>query len=256
MQPLPAERYYAELAASTSVLAALIESADPGLPIPTCPEWNIRQLATHVGRAQRWAAEIVSTRANDVIPFRSVPDGAFPKERAEQAPWLLAGPGRLVSAVQQAGDDRVWAFGFQLPATFWARRMCHETMVHRVDAELAAGRPPALVPDLAADAIDEWLDLQTARLPEQSDEAEGALPPGRSLHLHATDDGIAGEWVVANGPGGVTVRPGHERADAAVAGPAAAVLLVLLRRRPADDPAVTVHGDRSVLEHWLAHTPF
>ena len=39
---------------------------------------------------------------------------------------------------------------------FWFRRMAHETVIHRVDAELAAGLPTAHVPDdLAIDGIDE-----------------------------------------------------------------------------------------------------
>ena len=41
-------------------------------------------------------------------------------------------------------------------AGFWPRRMAHETTVHRVDAEQAAGRPVAPVPAaLAVDGIDE-----------------------------------------------------------------------------------------------------
>ena len=40
---------------------------------------------------------------------------------------------------------------------FWARRMVHETMVHRVDAASAVGVEPELDPALAQDAIDELL---------------------------------------------------------------------------------------------------
>jgi len=39
-------------------------------------------------------------------------------------------------------------------------------------------------------------------------------------------------------------------------GPAGRLLLVLLRRIPADDPQVQVMGDPAVLAGWLAHTPF
>jgi len=42
----------------------------------------------------------------------------------------------------------------------------------------------------------------------------------------------------------------------ALRGPASDVLLVLLRRLPPDDPAVQVLGDRSLLDGWLAGTPF
>jgi hypothetical protein len=49
---------------------------------------------------------------------------------------------------------------------------------------------------------------------------------------------------------------GHGKGDAALAGPAASLLLVLVRRRPVSDPAVTVHGDSAVVDGWLAGTPF
>jgi uncharacterized protein (TIGR03083 family) len=61
--------------------------------------------------------------------------------------------------VQAAGSDPVWAFGEMRPASFWARRMAHETAVHRADAEIAVGRTPDLAPELAADAIDERLGM-------------------------------------------------------------------------------------------------
>ena len=42
---------------------------------------------------------------------------------------------------------------------FWARRMAHETAVHRFDAELAAGTPTSINADLAADGVDEILGV-------------------------------------------------------------------------------------------------
>ena len=162
---LTAERYYAEITASTGALAGLVDSAELTLQVPTCPDWTLRQLATHVGRAQRWAAEIVSTRSPRAVAFRDVPDGRIPDDPAGQAGWLRAGADRLITVLGQAGDAKVWAFGEQRPARFWARRMTHETTVHGVDAQLAAaagnGQPrgderpggeerPAIAADVAA----------------------------------------------------------------------------------------------------------
>ena len=56
MPPLPAELYYAEIDASTAGLAALIDYANPDLPVPTCPGWTLTRLAEHVGQVQRRAA--------------------------------------------------------------------------------------------------------------------------------------------------------------------------------------------------------
>jgi hypothetical protein len=54
----------------------------------------------------------------------------------------------------------------------------------------------------------------------------------------------------------VTVTRGPGPADAVLAGPAGRLLLVLLRRVPAGDPAVTVSGDPEVARRWLAGTSF
>ncbi|HTS97903.1 MAG TPA: maleylpyruvate isomerase family mycothiol-dependent enzyme [Streptosporangiaceae bacterium] len=256
--PISAERWYAEIETSTKTLAGLVQGADLTRPVPTCPDWTLRQLATHVGRAHRWAAQIASTRSAEFIPFREVPDGRFPDDPAQHAPWLRTGAGRVIGAVRAAGSDPVWAFTGLRPASFWARRMAHETAVHRADAEIAAGREPGFEPDLAADAIDEWLSFLSGPLGGDPDPRLDVLPEGAVLHVHATDDGLdgAGEWLVRREGSQVTVQPGHAKGDVVVRGPAGRLLLVLLRRLPADDPQVQVLGDPALLAGWLAATPF
>jgi uncharacterized protein (TIGR03083 family) len=193
------------------------------------------------------------------IPFREVPDGKLPDDRAEQGAWLRAGAARIADAVREAGSDLVWSFTGPVPAGFWIRRMAHETLVHRADAQLAAGAEPEPVieTEIAADAIDEWLTLLTGGL-GNSDEPAKVLPAGAALHIHATDDGLGGrgEWMIRHGAGGLSVEPGHGKGDAALTGPAASLLLVLMRRRPVSDPAVAVYGDSAVVDGWLASTAF
>jgi uncharacterized protein (TIGR03083 family) len=256
MPPISPERHFAEIEASTDTLAGLVDGADLTRTVPTCPDWTLRQLATHVGRAHRWAAQIAATRSAEVIPFRQVPDGRFPDDPAQHAPWLRAGAARVIEAVRGAGDDPVWAFDGLRPAVFWGRRMAHETAVHRADAELALGREAAFVPDIAADAIDEWLGSMSGLT--AGEERLGALPDGGVLHVHATDTGLgqAGEWLVRRQGSELVVEHGHGKGDAALRGPAARLLLVLLRRVPPDDPQVQVMGDAEVLSSWLARTPY
>src|SRR5215471_6583608 len=252
MPQLNADRYAAEIEASTAGLAEILADYDQSLPIPTCPEWTLRQLVTHVGRAHRWAAEITRTRSDAVIPFRAVPDGKLPDDRAGQCAWLRAGAARIVDAVREAGSDLVWTFTGPAPAGFWIRRMAHETLVHRADAQLAAGAEPEPVieGEIAADAIDEWLMLLTGGVLGNAGVRTKALPAGAGLHIHATDDGLGGrgEWVIRNDAGGLTVEPGHGKGDAALTGPAVSLLLVLMRRRPVSGTAVTVYGDSAVVD--------
>jgi uncharacterized protein (TIGR03083 family) len=260
MPQLSSDRYYAEIQAATAGLAETLAEHDQSLPIPTCPDWTLRQLVTHVGRGHRWAAEITRTRSEVFIPFREVPDGKLPDDRAEQTAWLRAGAVRIVDAVREADSDLVWSFSGPVPAVFWIRRMAHETLVHRADAQLAAnaGPEPAIDAEVAADAIDEWLTLLTRGILGNDDERITALPAGVALHIHATDDGLGGrgEWTIRHDADVLTVEPGHRKGDAALTGPAASLLLVLMRRRPVSDPAVAVYGDSAVVDAWLASTAF
>lgn len=251
------ERLYAEIAGSTATLAQLIDGADLARPVPTCPDWTLRQLVTHVGRAHRWAATIVATRSTEFIPFQQVPDGKLPAGQSEQPPWLRAGASGLVDAVRAAGDATVWTHLGLGPAGYWARRMAHETAVHRADGQIALGHRPGIDAVIAADGIDEWLGFlaspgfggERAPLPELD---------GRVLHVHATDDGLdgAGEWLIRPAPDGITVEAGHGKGDVAVRGPASDLLLLLMRRLPPTDPAVEVLGDAALLDVLLAATAF
>jgi uncharacterized protein (TIGR03083 family) len=254
MSQLSPEQYDAQTAASTAALAALVDAGELALPIPTCPEWTLRKLANHVGRAHRWAAQIAGTRSAEFIPFQSVPDGKMPDDPPGQGAWLTSGAQRLAAALTDAGDDEVWMFTGLAPAQFWRRRMCHETIVHAADGQLAAGQQPVVDPLVAADAIDEWLTVMSPLTSPR----EAALPQGATVHVHATDNGLdgAGEWLISHEAAGVSVASGHGTADVAVRGPATALLLVLLGRLPAADPAITVHGDTALLAGWLGATSF
>jgi uncharacterized protein (TIGR03083 family) len=255
------DRFFAELSACTAELARIIDG-DLERPVPTCPGWTFRQLATHLGRGHRWAAQIVATRATAPIPMREVADGKLPEDPARHAHWLNAGADQVIEAVTAAGSDLAWTFNGMRPASYWARRRAHEAAVHLADAQLAAGRDVDLAPDAAADAVDEWLALIAASTEGTTDfaraRAQELRGDGQSLHFHATDPGLSstGEWLVTRTPSGVTVQHGHSKADVAVRGPAVGLLLVLTRRLPPTDPAIEILGQQSLLTDWLQHTPF
>ena len=248
------DRLSAGLRACTAELAQII-AGDLTRPVPTCPGWTFRQLATHVGRGHRWAAQIVATRATVPVPMREVADGKFPEDPAQHASWLNTSADQVIEAVAAAGRDQVWTMTGMRPAGFWLRRRAHEVAVHLADAQLAAGRDVDLAPDLAADGVDEWLGLIAAGRGELAPELRG---DGQSLHFHATDPGLSGtgEWLVTRTSSGITVEHGHGKADVAVRGPATDLLLVLTRRIPPSAPSVEIFGESALLTHWLQHTPF
>jgi uncharacterized protein (TIGR03083 family) len=261
MPQLDDERYAAELRGCTAALAALV-AADPARPVPTCPGWTFRQLATHVGRGHRWAAHIIATRATGAVSTRDVPGGKLPDGPAEQEAWLNESAGLVAGEVAAAPDTAVWTFAGSRPARFWLRRRAHEAAVHLMDAQLAAGQEISLAADFAADGIAEWLEIVPASSQAAAElaraRADGGHSGSETLHFHATDPGLdgAGEWLVHRGPDRITAEPGHAKAGVAVRGPATRLLAVLARRLPPADPAVAVFGDETLLTDWLAHTPF
>jgi uncharacterized protein (TIGR03083 family) len=248
------DRFSAGLRACTAELARIIDG-DLDRPVPSCPGWTFRQLATHLGRGHRWAAQIVATRATTPVPMREVADGKLPEDPVRHASWLNAGADQVIEAVADAGSDLVWTLTGMRPASFWTRRRAHEAAVHLADAQLATGRDVDLAAGLAADGVDEWLGLIAAGSAGPARELCG---DGQSLHFHATDPELpgTGEWLITRTPSGITVRHGHGKADVAVRGPAAHLLLVLTRRLPPSTPGVETLGQQTLLTHWLEHTPF
>lgn len=132
--------------------------------VPTCPGWTVRDLVAHQGMVHRWAAALVrGERPSDdeVVGFERAGGAA-----ADPLAWLGAGAVDLAQTVTDAPPDvraPIFLDDAPAPRAFWARRQCHETTIHAVDAMAAAlGRSPRaeevwVDTDLAVDGIDELL---------------------------------------------------------------------------------------------------
>ncbi|WP_328758347.1 maleylpyruvate isomerase family mycothiol-dependent enzyme [Streptomyces sp. NBC_00271] len=239
--------------------------ADLSATVPTCPDWSLERLVRHAGGALRWVELIVRTKAQENIEDEQVPllEGppAAEGDPAALDAWLAETGEMLVAALREAGPDtKVWAWAGDLSSGFWARRMTHELVIHRADATLAAGLPYEVAPDVAADAIDEWLGIiEFVQRTRPHDGAAAELRgPGRSIHLHATDTPpeLNAEWVVELTEEGVSWRRDHEKATVALRGPLTDVLLAFYRRLPLDDGRLEVLGERELLDFWLERATF
>lgn len=249
--------YPAALLAENRSFGELAGGADPATRVPTCPGWTMQQLFRHVGRGDRWAAQIVIERVDDVLDPRTVPEGKPPEDTDGAIAWLEGGARKLIDAVDQAGADTpVWTFLGPRPASWWVRRRLHEATVHRADAAFARGLAYHLAPELAADGISEF--LERVAIDSGADDSAPPLGAGQTLHLHATDDGLGpdGEWTIRGGPDGVSWSHEHGRGTAALRGPAKDLLLMIVRRLSVDDVDVEVLGERGVWDTWLERTPF
>ncbi|MEU0739500.1 maleylpyruvate isomerase family mycothiol-dependent enzyme [Streptomyces sp. NPDC006134] len=284
MTLLAHDRYCDEIAHQVRQFRDVITSgADLSATVPTCPDWTLEELVRHVGGALRWVELLVRTRAQEGVPVEEVPGGGGPQARGDAAAldaWLAESGEAVVAALRQAGPDaKVWSWAGIPTAGFWARRVTHELVVHRADAALAAGLPVAglpgegrpgealpeagrpfeVGPEVAADALDEWLEIVRFVQRVQPDgPARELRGTGRSLHLHATDTapGLNAEWLIELTGDGVDWRRGHEKATVALRGPLTTLLLAFYRRLPLDTPGLEVLGERELLDFWLERASF
>jgi uncharacterized protein (TIGR03083 family) len=264
MTPLAHDRYCDEIAHQTALLRQVVTSgADLSGTVPTCPDWSLEELVRHTGGALRWAELMVRTRAEEEVPEEQVPGAAGPEAVGDAAAldaWLAETGEQIVATLREAGPDaKVWGWAGKKSSGFWARRMTHEITVHRADAALAAGLPYEVAPEVAADAIDEWLQIvEYVQRTEPQDVVGELVGQGNSIHLHATDTGpdLNAEWVVELTEDGVHWRRGHEKATVALRGPLTPVLLAFYRRLPLDAKELEVLGERELLEFWLERATF
>jgi len=239
--------YIAALGHEGDLLAAAAERAGMGAAVPSCPGWAVRDLLKHTGYVHRWATGIVAQG------LARPAGGESEAEILAQGPgdpelpgWFREGHAALVRALTEAPPDLdCWAFlAAPSPLAFWARRQAHETAIHRVDAERAAGRASASAfePAFAADGVDELIMGFLARSIRR-----GSWPGlDAGLAIHARDDAAASaDWLVAGGAGEPGVSRGPGKAGCGVTGLARDLYLTLWNRRPPD--RLQVIGDPSIL---------
>lgn len=247
----PVHRLAEGLREQAGALAAMVGGADPAGRVPTCPEWTIKDLVEHVGRAFEWSAELVETRAASP---ESLAPPAVEVDPADWAAWLKGAAERVAAACEREAATTMWTFLGPRPGAFWLRRMLHDLIIHNADAALALGLPYEVAPDLAADTISEGLELLSgpdaaARRPDLA-ELHGN---GERLLLRPSEgDG----WLITRTPEGVTWERGTGEAGVVLEGPVTELLLVFSRRRPIEGSGARVRGERALLDHWLAHTAF
>ena len=224
-------------------LVARVPECDVDAGVPGCPEWRVGDLLAHVGSVHRWVRHLVAVRATRRISPRDMDFARGPVG----APWLAEGVADLL-ATFAAHDEHepMWAWGADQHVGFWARRMLHETLVHRLDLDAATGVAAEVDASIAADAIDEFLvNLGPA----------AAFSP-TVANLVGEDEVIAfvteggPTWLVGLTPRGFAVIEESSRIDAALRGSPLDVLLTLYRRRTLEGSSCALEGRRDLLERW------
>lgn len=241
-------RFLECLAADFARLRA-VASTDLAATVPTCPDWTVADLARHVGQAYLFKTVTMREGAE--------PDPWPPAGLAEEEPLALLDRAYAdLTAEFAARDPEDPADTWYAPdqsVRFFIRRMAQETVIHRVDAELATGRPVAPIPaDLAVEGIDDLLKVFVSySVREYGDHFAEILAdsPGRTYAVR-TD---SASWRVRTGPGQFEVEDGDDdKAEVTISGTPGDVLRWAWNRTVGPEPSrVTVDGTAEALEDLL-----
>jgi uncharacterized protein (TIGR03083 family) len=233
---------YAELVAAVRQEgSAIVAAGQQGLDaqVPTCPGWAVADLLAHVGRTYRRAAGLVSERATTKTAFPPRPE-----PKADLVGYVSEALDELIDALRDTEPDTpVWNFtGESGTAAWWARRMAHESAIHRFDAQKAHNLAQPVDGDLARDGIDELLDVLVPLVLAGKDDID---LPAATILLVATDEG---EWPVRIEGREVSRLTVAKEPDVTARGTSSALLLAAYNRM--DWTALDCSGETSVLDAW------
>ncbi len=194
------EQCGAGIGAAWTVLREHAARAGLGAEVPTCPGWVVRDLVAHQGMVHRWAAWVVrGDEPGDTAAVEQEGRGS-----GDVLGWLDEGVTALLSALAFAPDDLGGPFFLKdapAPKLAWARRQCHETTMHAVDAMSASlGRTPTgretwVDAALAADGVDELL---CGFVPRRREPLRSASP--RTVVVEASDTGHSWTLQISEAP--------------------------------------------------------
>lgn len=268
MTRLTPTAYLDHIRSESARFRAVLADTDPAAPVPTAPEWTAADLLWHVAaEVQHFWTYVLESR-----PAVPTEETYAELERPQDASYqdLLARfdelNARFIKTLEQTGpEEPTWSWSRDNTAAFTYRRQAHEILIHRLDAELTAGAVTPLDPALAADGIDELLDVFYGGKPDWATFAgsdhyvrvdavdtdtqtwvqlglvSGTRPDGDRLEDEPDLSVVSTEEI-----------PAGTEPDVVIEGPAADLDAWLWRRR--DDEGIQVTGDTDIYERFRALT--
>lgn len=260
--------YLDHIRSESARFRAALADTDPTTSVPTAPEWTAADLLWHVAaEVQHFWTYVLETR-----PAAPTSETYDEPERPKDATYqeLLAHfddlNARFIKTLEQTGpEEPTWSWSQDQTAAFTYRRQAHEILIHRLDAELTAGAVTPLDPALAADGIDEILDVFYGGKPDWASFAGD----GQYVRVDAVDTDTQ-TWVELGRVSGTSPKgdsledepdlsvvpaekiPAGTEPDVVIEGTAAHLDAWLWRRR--DDEGIQVTGDKDIYERFRALT--
>lgn len=258
MTRLPFPAYLDHIRTESARFRAVLADCPPDARVPACPDWDAADLLWHLGEVQWFWSRVIAER-----PAAPSDEDARP-ERPDGVPALLAffdeSSAALVDALAAADpEEPAWSWSDDQRVAFTYRRQAHEALIHRLDAEQAAGCVTPLDPALSADGVAEGVEVMYGGEPPDW----GRFEPGDGeVGIELTDVGVSirvhpGMFLGTDpesgksydGPHLIVVDGGGAPA-ATVSGTAADVNAWLWDR--ADDSRITWTGDAGARERFIA----
>ena len=219
--------------------------------VPWSDRWTVATVARHVAATHHVLAEVVRGR----------PDAAFglfgelqspPKDSPEFVEWFRSGTASLLEQLSSVPlDDECWSwFEPGRRVGWWVRRMALEAVVHRSDTDAAQGKEFSVASDVAADGIDEYLDVFVA-----ASRAARRAPAGPTLSFECSDRSDRW-WLDLSGQGERIVSREPLAASVRICGPVEQLLLLVWGRISASQASgLEVSGDDRELDRWSELVP-
>ena len=224
---------------------AALASTAPDQQVPTCPDWTADDLLWHLAEVHEFWAAILEAGATTQEQVMAIEEGRA--ERPVEREALLARRSAATEALlaqlaAHADEDPAWFWYSAIQGVGITRRMqTHEATIHRVDAELTAGRPVTpIAPQVAADGLAHVLEVMWPAGFEWIPDWATTRPVAA---VEVVPDGGTAQWIEISRWSGTRPRDGKEF-DAPVA-------RLLPPGRPAGDlPRARAAGTAQALDLW------
>jgi uncharacterized protein (TIGR03083 family) len=247
------DRFKDCLATSYARLRELADG-DPSLAVPSCPEWTLADLVSHVAHVYLHKVETIR-HGQFPDPWPPEPTGESPVELLERGYREL----EAELGARPASEHALTWYEPDQTVGFWHRRMTHETLVHGWDAELAVGASSRPVPDdLAFDGIEEILVIFLRWACEQwpEDFADTLSQGDGSVLVSAGTADWLVRWDATRVTLGPTAPAGGDLVSEAVAAsgglaPVEPNYAAGSQPEPLSAPLATVSGSPEAVLRWL-----
>ena len=244
--------YLAHLARESARFVEVLAQTRSETRVPTCPDWDADDLLWHLAEVQWSWGTIVSRGLTTHEDVEALDNGGRPKDRNGLLAFFGQASGDLHHNLSAASPEKAaWTWSDEQTIGFIQRRQAHEALIHRVDAEVAAGDRTPMDADLSTDGVGEVLRIMYAGVPSWG---RFAPDPTATIRIQATDTNRS--WLVTLGQFTGTDADGkaHDEPDLSVAAPDDGAS----EGGASEDgvsAAATVRGTAADLDCWLWHRP-